>query len=78
MARQARIEARQFHRLFQTEDGKSVMEVLMRDFGWNSSAPPANKDGEIPIGRLRAWTGSRSVIATILHKCAQGEKLSDK
>lgn len=77
LARQTRIEARQFHRLFRTEDGKAVLAALKRDFGWDAAAPPAGKNGEIPISRLRAWTGSRGVIATILHKSSQGEKLTE-
>lgn len=77
LARQARIEARQFHRLFKTEDGKAVIAALKRDFGWDAAAPPAGRDGEISISRLRAWTGSRGVIATILHRSSQGEKLTE-
>lgn len=77
MARLARIEARQFHRLFKTEDGKAVLAALKRDFGWDAAAPPTGRDGEISISRLRAWTGSRGVIATILHKCSQGGKLTE-
>jgi hypothetical protein len=77
LARQARIEARQFFRLFRSEDGRAVLAALKRDFGWDAAAPPAGTDGEIPISRLRAWTGSRGVIATILYKCSQGEKLTE-
>ncbi|WP_345714477.1 hypothetical protein [Luteolibacter yonseiensis] len=77
LARQGRIEARQFHRLFRTEDGRAVLAALKRDFGWDAAAPPTGKDGELSISRLRAWTGSRGVIATILHKCSQGEKLTE-
>ncbi len=76
MAKQARIEARATHRVLETQDGKIMMEALKRDFGWNAAAPPSGKDGEISVARLRAWTGSRGVIATLLHKAEQGSKLT--
>lgn len=76
LARASRIEARQFHRLFETQDGKAVLEALKRDFGWDAAAPPLGKDEKHPsAAAIRAWTGARSVIATILHKSALGGKL---
>ena len=75
LTRQARIEARQFARVFRSADGKAILEVLKRDFGWDAATPIPSKDGEISAARLRAWTGSRAVIATILHNIAKGENL---
>lgn len=75
LARQTRIEARQFGRLFKTPDGQAVLTVLKRDFGWDAATPMPSQDGEISAARLRAWTGSRAVIATILHSIAKGENL---
>ena len=77
LTRQARIEARQFARVFATADGKNVLAVLKRDFGWDCATPVPGKDGEVSGKRIREWTGSRSVIATILHKVSMGEKLSE-
>jgi len=54
------------------------MAVLKRDFGWDAASPPADTSGEVKMSHLRAWTGARSVIATILHKISLGEKLDDK
>lgn len=78
LQRAARIEARQFCRVFRSADGRAVLEALKRDFGWDAAAPVPNQDGEIPVSRLRAWTGSRAVIGTILHKLSLGESLSDE
>ena len=77
LTQQSQIEARSFRRLFETQDGKTVLAALKRDFGWDAASPAVGKDGEIPISRLRAWTGSRAVIATILLKSSQGEKLTN-
>ena len=75
--RSSRIEARQFARVFKSPDGKAVLEALKRDFGWDAATPIPDKEGNVSASRLRAWTGARGVIATILHKVTLGKKLSD-
>lgn len=75
--RQARIEARLFARVFRTAEGKIVLDALKRDFGWDAATPVPDKQGEISAARLRAWTGSRAVIATIQHKISLGESLGE-
>lgn len=77
LGRQQRIEARQFTRMFATADGKAVLAALKRDFGWDAAAPVPDNEGEISAARLRAWTGSRGVIAMIHSKISLGEKLSE-
>lgn len=75
LQREARIEARKFARVFSTPDGMAVLDSIKRDFGWDAPHPPLDKDGEISGKRVRAWIGSRAVIATVIHKISMGEKL---
>lgn len=75
LKRQARVECRAFARLFRTPDGKLLMASLKAEFGWDAASPMPDKDGNISIQRIRSWTGSRSVIATILNKISMGERL---
>lgn len=72
-----RIEARQFHRVFSAPDGQAILLALKRDFGWDYSSPLPDPSGEVSAARLRAWTGSRAVIATIIHKSTVGKSLSE-
>jgi hypothetical protein len=77
LTRDGRVEARQFARLFNTPDGKAVLANLKRDLGWDCAAPVPDKNGEISVSRLRAWTGSRGVIALIIHQIAIGVRISE-
>lgn len=72
-----RVEARQFHRVFSGPDGQAIFAALKRDFGWECSSPLPDASGEVSAARLRSWTGSRAVIATIIHKSAVGKSLSE-
>lgn len=74
LASAARVEARQFARVFRSADGKAVIESLKRAFGWDE-AGPAGAALEHPI---HFWAGQRSVIKAIIDKTSLGEKLSDK
>ena len=70
LKRQARIECRTFARLFKTQDGKTVLESIKRDIGWNEAGP-----GDLKMRSLRHWVGQRSVIVGIANKISMGEKL---
>jgi hypothetical protein len=74
LSRAARIEARQFARVFRSTDGKAVLDALKRTFGWDEAGPPGAAD-EHPI---HFWTGQRSVIKAIIDKTLLGERLSEK
>jgi hypothetical protein len=74
LARAARIEARQFARVFKSADGKAVLESLKRTFSWDE-AGPMGATLEHPI---HFWTGQRSVIKAIIDKTLLGERLSEK
>lgn len=74
LARAARIEARQFARVFKSADGRAVLESLKRTFNWDE-AGPAGATTEHPIF---FWTGQRSVIKAMIDKISLGERLSEK
>jgi hypothetical protein len=75
--KQARVEARQFFRLFSSEDGKAVLRAIKRDMGWDAPSPVPDKEGNIPTERVRDWMGARSVIGMIHEKISLGERLSE-
>lgn len=77
LQRQARIEARQFARVFRSPDGKAVLASLKRDFGWEAAHPPLGPDNEVSDKAMRAWIGNRAVIATIIDRARIGEQISE-
>lgn len=75
LKRDARVESRQFHRVFSSPDGKAVLASLKRDFGWDAAHPPL-VNGDVSDHAMRSWIGVRAVIATIIERSESGKKLS--
>ena len=70
MTLQYRREARAFKRLFNSPDGKIVMDAIKRDINWDGSGSNYLQDD--PIIRVEEWIGQRAVVTSIIEKISHG------